>query len=757
VILGTAAYMSPEQARGRRVDHRTDIWSFGVTFYEMLTGVSPFEGETVSDSIGAILHKSPELDRLPPTTPRMVRHVLARCLERDKHQRYRDIGDVRLDLTADPLAEVAAPAAAPVRWPVLALVACLVVALAVIGVMLVTRPAEAPPAAVRHVTLEPPPDARILFAGDLAGPPVVSPDGTKIAFCAARSGEQRRLWLRDLGEPRPRELKGTEGALFPFWSPDGRSIGYFTTDALRRFDVHSGTIQRVCAADQGRGAAWTGDGRIIFSPTFRGGLSIVDAEGGPPASLTELDESMHTSHRWPFVIPGHDLYLYSAVTARVGEMDHNAVYLGSLDPDVPHRRVTACNYGAEYADGHLLFVRDGVLLASELDLASGERGRETTVIARDVAADLSTWHGQFSASPTGVLIYNRLREGADEVERASGYSWAAEGNRVTTFDYTGRVQTSYANGMPIRSVSMSPDGRMLAMDVISKDGFTDIWLHPTAFTPEVGAITPELLRESIMEPEPTRLTFLDGPEFAPTWSPDGTEVAFRWDGDERRPRGIYRKRIGGGAEVLVHDNGDVDSPSDWVYPADWTADGRYIVSVSGTLLRTEKSDVWAIPVDGGERIPLITDPGADYQPTVSPDGRWLAYTRFASVRNDVYVVPFAPAWPEGTDERRWLVSDNGGFHPRWGRDGKALYYISAAATTGGSTLIEVEVDITGESFSFSGPNALFQPPWDTGRTFAVSPRRGGLPTFYFVDSDEQADAPISVILDWQAGLPDDGP
>ncbi|MEL7473307.1 MAG: protein kinase, partial [Planctomycetota bacterium] len=369
-ILGTAAYMSPEQARGRRVDRRTDIWSFGVVLYEMLVGASPFHGETAGDSIGAVLHKQFDLDQLPPSTPSNVRRVLERCLERDKNERYRDIGDVRIELTrAEPAAARAEPQ--PARrgraWWALGCAGVLVAALAAMSQWVLGREGSEGGASVVRLAITPPPDASLRLSGDLGGPAVVSRDGARVAFVATREGESRRVWLRDLDATEAVELPGTDQALFPFWSPDNRHIGFITPGALMKHDTVSGATTRICESGQGRGGAWTDDGRIIFAPYFRGGLVVVDADGGEPEPLTTLDDDLHTSHRWPTMIPGADRFLYLAVSARPNEQGNNGVYLASLsDPGNP-KRVMPSDYGAVYADGHLVFVRDGALLARPFD------------------------------------------------------------------------------------------------------------------------------------------------------------------------------------------------------------------------------------------------------------------------------------------------------------------------------------------------------------------------------------------------------
>lgn len=743
VILGTAAYMSPEQARGRRVDKRTDIWSFGVMLYEMLSGSSPFVGETIGASIGAVLHKDPDLERLPKSTPTHVRRVLKRCLARDPRDRYRDIGDVRFDLQAgEDEGERLEHATGRSRGLLWGVIAVLGTALAVVSFVLLTG-SSAPPAEPMHFSIDPPAECRIVFSGDLAGPPVVSPDGSRVVFCASREGETRRLWVRDLGAATPRELPGTEGALFPFWSPDARQVGFFTVDALKRLDFASETVQRVCAVNQSRGGAWTDDGRIILSRNFRGALFVVDAAGGEPEPLTTLNEDAHTSHRWPFHIPGTDRFLFSAVSARPREEGNNGVYLGTLDSEAEPVRVLRSDFGAAYHAGHLLHVRNNVLLATPLDVETGETPGDDSVLARDINPDLSTWHAQFSASEAGVLVYNRRPTAEEESATPTGYSWSVEGDRVTLFNSLGSPLTTYAADTPVRSIALSPDGSMLAIDVISENGFMDIWLYPTAWTPEPLNDETALGQAERFRTEPRRFTFLEGPEVEPTWSPDGREIAFRWAGESDRPRGIYRKRVGGGAEVLVYDSQGGDD-----YPEQWTADGRYLITVSGTLLVSEHNDIWAVSVESGEATLLVGEPGADTEPRVSPDGRWLAYTHASSGRGDVYVVPFAPAWPEGTLDRRWLVSENGGSQPRWSADGDQLFYI-----TGASILVAIDVDTSGESFQFSGPRALFQSPWDVGRDYEPTPDRlTGECDFLFVNSAEKWDAPIAAILNWRTLL-----
>jgi eukaryotic-like serine/threonine-protein kinase len=750
-ILGTAAYMSPEQARGRRVDKRSDIWAFGVVLYEMLVGASPFQGETATDSIGAVLHKEVDLSRLPTETPANVRRVLGRCLVRDKTLRYRDIGDVRLELLRceDGALQDSPPrrSRGPMVVAAVLAVACVGLVIAVLSIM-GQRSVGAGMPLVR-LSIEPPAGAKFRLSGDLSGPAAISRDGKRVVFAASPAESSRRLWVRDLSDAQSRELKGIENARFPFWSPDGRYVGYFTATELRTYDTVSDTVVTVCKSAQGRGGSWTDDGRIIFAPRFRGGLVIVDADGGEPVPLTTLDEELHTSHRWPFVIPGTTRYLFIAVSNRAGEGVNDAIYLGDLASDRPPQKLQPSGFSGAFAAGNLLFVRDGALLARPLDPATGVLTGQTSLIARDIDPDQSTWNAQFSVSDTGVLVYAAMSEQADGQPRPEQdtHAWDLEGDRITAFDYEGHETTAYAVDTPIRFIDLSPDGTMIAYETIGNDGFIDIWLHPTAYASDLDAdsVDPDRIKAAVIDPRPQRFTSLPGAEVIPTWSPDGTEIAFRWDGDATHPRGIYRKRIGEGTETLVRDNQGAGD-----YPVDWTPDGKYLIVVSGSVITSEVNDIWALPVDGGEMIPLVTDPGGDYYPKVSPDGRWLVYLRSGADGGswDVTVIPFAPAWPEPLRDRRWIVSQGVSYVPRWSPEGDELFFIDEDGR-----LMSVDVQSTGDSIAFSAPRMLFQTSWDIGQTYDVFPEGVGRDNhFAFVNSTSENEKRIHVVLNWKALL-----
>jgi len=741
VILGTAGYLSPEQARGRPVDKRTDIFSFGCVLYEMLAGRAPFPGETAADAIGAMLHENADLARLPAEVPPAARRVLERCLQRDRSRRLRDIGDARIELESaldEPWDAAAAPGRSLRRGPIVALVAVMGVLLVMIGVLAGRRMGAEPAASVVHLAIPPPPGRQIRHAGDLAGPAAVSPDGSTVAFAAAAPDEPQRLWLRRLHEPDAREIPGTEGAMFPFWSPDGRSVGFFTREELRRVDLDSGNVATVCEAREGRGGAWTHDGRIIFAPAFTGPLHVVADSGGEDEPLTTMDRTQHTTHRWPTVLPDGERFLYYAGNSDPLHREAQGIYLATLDGAAP-RRLARCEVGGQYADGWLLFVRESVLLASRVDLDEARLTGEVRVVTRDVAADRSTWHGQFSVT-AGTLAFNRhVSTTTDERRRTGVPAGGYEADVLTSVDRTGRPGTHYADGLPMEYFAISPDGYSLALSVQSRDGTTDIWHYPTAFNPlPRDPKDRDRVSSVVMTPNPRRLTFLEGSEGRAVWAPDSKRFAFARHHCPDGTAGIYVKHLDGGSEELL-----LAATDEVVYPDDWTRDGKHLIYIKGTWLPSEADTIWAMPLDGGDHVPLVETHTRDWMARVSPDGRWLAYASRRTVRREVYVIPFAPAWPADARERQWQISLTGGRQPVWSDDGTELFYISDTGT-----LMAVPVTATEQTFAFGASAALFPTAYDAGREYGVFPP-GAIAKFVFMEMRHASDTPVSVVLNWQ--------
>jgi serine/threonine protein kinase len=759
VVLGTAAYMSPEQARGRALDKRTDVWSFGVVLYEMLTGISPFTGETVSDSIGAILHKEIDLDRLPPGTPWTVRHVLRRCLERDRQKRYRDIGDVRIELAhADSTNSAGSIAASRPRRSSLVWVVCVVLAAAAGYACWSVWSSPAPLPPVIRSTIAPPEDAILVATGDLAGPAVLSRDGTKIAFVAKQGREEQRLFVRSLDSEAYQTIGGTDGATFPFWSWNGNSIGYFAHGNLRRYDLITRTNRVICPAPAGRGGAWLADHRIVFAGGFQSPISVVSAEGGKPVAVTTIDPARHTSHRWPSATPGGRSFIYIAVSHKSGRLAETAVILHVEDaPDV---EITRAQFQGQIVDGNLLVLRQDTLYASPFDDTTGVlAGREVPVV-EGVSGDMTTWFGAFSASPIGVLVYQKSTDvEVDSDTRYGGPTAFGESMRTAVLRRDGRPVRVMADGIPQNTTSLSPQYGYLAISgapsgVASRSGF-DIWIYRLArheFTSK-DQTEEDKPEQSAFDEPPRRLTFLPGTEVSPQWSPDGEWITFGYipyksAEDDTETGGLMRVRTSGGQPEMLIDLQETGS-GNVIAPTDWSADGRYIVYIEGSWLSIGINDIRAFDLQTGQVITLVASDKDDQGGCISRDGKWLAYESNESGDWEVYVVPFVPGWendnaqglPIPPENARWHISIAGGRQPRWRRDGGELYYIASS-----DSLISVNVGSEGPVFNHDAGTALFKAPSEDGVQYDVS---ADGERFAFNGMVEDRYTTISLITNWQ--------
>jgi len=747
VILGTAAYMSPEQARGKPLDKRTDIWSFGCILYEFLTGHRIFGGETTSDAIGAILHKEPYWTALPPNTPPTVQLLLRRCLAKDRNQRLRDIGDARIEITnaiSDPTSSSLGLAVSALSsddrnreghgraafrvMTVLALVSAAAAA---------TWSLKPAPRSVGPIRAEirTPQDTRVLYVGDSAGPAAVSPDGTMIAFVAQQQGNRAQIWLRRLREPESRPLRGTERAVFPFWSPDGRSLGFFSGGKLKRVDLLTGTATSLCDARGGRGGAWLSGDTIVFAPEFQDGLYRVAATGGTPVRVTEVDRQMHTSHRWPADVGDGNHFLFTAINHDPAKSEHAGIYLGSLDGSLP-RRIVPSLLNAQYALGNMLFVRDTVLLAAPFDPSTGTLSGDALPIANDVTPDLSTWRAAFSVSPVGVLAYHRVvkTETAKEETGSTALGGGSEANVAVKYDRTGQPRSRIAEGVRQLDLRIGPNN-LLAVSVVGNREFgTELWVYGLG-VPGGAPPDPSTAR---------RVTSLPFVECAPVWSPDGTELAFSHmfvgDGVDA----IYRKKIGGGVEYKLVES--LDS-SRQIWPTDWTSDGKYLLYSTGVYVTRLGTNIHVLPLDGGASIPLLATGRDECDARVSPNGQWMTYRSGDADHTEVYVVPFAPERgpipldkSTGLPEEQWQISVGGGTSPKWRGDGKELYYISDDGD-----LMAVAVDTDGDRFSVGATTKLFQTAYEAGASYDVQPDGE---RFVFTEVTVDVETPIALVIGW---------
>jgi len=634
-ILGTAPYMSPEQARGKPVDKRADVWSFGVVLWEMLAGQRLFWGGSMAEIIAAVVTKEPDLDAVPATTPQAVRRLLARCLRKDPRTRLPDIGAARLELqdvlagsTVEPGAtgtdEEASGASevrrlARQRW---AWAAALLVTAGLAGflaIVLLTEPPEARPAV--HFIFDAPEDVTLADFNPLS----LSPDGGSIVFAGRLPAGTTQLWTRTLDSPEVRALPGTEGAGQPFWSPNGSSIAFFAEGELRKLSLATGTVQRICVLPTGSprpAGTWSNEGTIVFSRGTVSGLYSVSAAGGEARPLTTPDEQTH--HWWPQFLPDGRRFLFEIYGLQA---EKKGVHVASLDAPDEWRRLLPVPMRSRYGSGHLLFVQDGsTLLAQPFDVARAELTGDPVPVASSVASGMVPRWGWFSVSDTGVLTF---LEGITSIQLV----WLDRaGKRLGTLGDPG----SYHG-----PIALSPDDSRVAVQIMAGDGQSDIWVVDV----DRGIAS--------------RVT--SGPTEAvhPIWSPDGRELMFEGGPDGGDPYRI-ELRAGATASSLLE-------TAEREIPEDWSRDGKDL------LYRTtgEENALWALPLDGGGSPELVLKTGASVRdPQMSPDGRWLAYMSDESGRYEVYVQPF-----RRTGERV-RVSPDGGGQPKWRGDGMELFYLS---------------------------------------------------------------------------------
>jgi serine/threonine protein kinase len=712
MILGTAAYMSPEQARGKPVDKRADIWAFGVVLYEMLTGQRLFEGETISDTLIEVATREPDWDRVP----QKVRRLLRRCLEKDPKKRLRDIGDFE-SLLEDAPPEGSVPPTAPSR-PRLGLVIATALFAAVAAVVSFIHFQEKPPALPEPVRFQIPVPPKNNFASGA----FVSPDGHRIAFVAAGQRGRNVLWIHSLDSLESRPLAGTEGAYQMFWSPDSRFIAFIVPGKLKKVEASGGPPQTVCdVLGSWRGGGWSRDGVIAYGVVGQGLMRIPEA-GGAASPLTTLDSSRQESHHSsPSFLPDGRHFIYLRASTTVGK---SGIYLGSLDSKPEQqgsKRLVATNSSAAYAPssdsgvGHLLFLREGSLMAQPFDARHLELAGEAVPIADGLP---DSGPPLFSVSTTGVVAYRTGGVGAPTTQ-------------LTWFDRAGKLLGTIGEPGQYNTVALSPDGTRVAVSrndpqaagrgaFGSAWGNTDIWLH-------------EFLRGTS-----ARFTFDPALDWMAVWSPDGSRIIFSSDRDG--PSNLYQKVSNGAGneEALLKSN-------EAKFSYDWSQDGRFLLyAVAG-----QKFGIWALPLTGDDHKPMPYLQTDAFQARFSPDSRWIAYTSEESGKKEIYVQPFPVA-----SGGRWMVSKGGGDQPRWRRDGKELFYISAD-----SKLMSVEIAAAPGTFQAGIPKALFAAPiWGggggnaltrydvtaDGKKFLIN----SLPT----ETAAAPSSPITVVLNWQQTL-----
>jgi len=698
-LVGTFQYMAPEQLEGKEPDARTDIFAFGALLHEMATSERAFKGKSQASLIAAILAAEPApISRLQPLTPRALDRVVATCLAKDPDDRWQSAHDIGKELKwiREAGSEAALPST-PVRgrWERMAWVAA-VLATGLMGVF-AARGRDAKheaPRLIRSTILPPPKTA--LSLSDSITIPVLSPDGRHIAFVARGDDGKDLLWVRPLDGLETRPLAGTEGVIYPFWSADSRSLGFFAAAKLKKIDASGGPPEVLCDAPAGRGGTWSRDGIIVFSGQPGQGLSQIPAVGGTATAVTHLDASrQEASHRWPSFLPDGRHFLYTGLVA-VTPKHTDGIYLAALGSDQTERLVDAHTNAAYAEPGYILFARDGALIAQRFDVGSGRLSGETMSLADQVQTFPAMAAAAFSVSETGLLAY----EAGTPDERA----------RILWSDRTG---TQSETGIPAGSINsprLSHDGRRILFRVEDRQGRGDIWMYDLA------------RRVS------SRFTVDPANDFAPVWSPDDMRVVF----SSNRTSGgdlFVKASSGVGDDERLFASRDRKTVTQWPRN-DWLIFGVFAAGMTSV-------DMWSLSLPDGKATPLLQTDFNEGGGQLSPDGRWLAYHSNESGRMEVYVQPFPGPGA------KWRVSRDGGQFPRWRGDGKELFFVA-----GDRALMAAEV-VAGPTFAAGDPRPLFpihprartlDCPYDVtadGRRFLVS-----------VTSGEDASVPITLVQNW---------
>ena len=707
VVLGTAAYMSPEQARGLIVDKRTDVWAFGCVLYEMLTGRRAFSGDTVTDILAAIMRDLPDWTRLPSATPFLVIWLLERCLDKDPRQRLQDLGDVRLLLAdgsrltsgavpATALRPRISPWLAGLGWMGAALCA---IALVSLGTIALWHWREISPIErIAQFTIDPPEGTQFPRPTQLA----ISPDGRLVVFSLG-AGATSALWLRPVASLVARPLTGTEGAILPFWSPDSQAIGFFASGKLLTVRVEGETPSLVCNVSTGRGATWNRDNVIVFSGAADAPLQRVAATGGTPMPVTTLAPPRENSHRMPSFLPDgrHFVYLAGGTSATGGIAWQ--VKVGTIDGPATTTVIEAVDINAApvFSAGHIMFGRNRSLVAIKFEPTTLKTsGAPVAVLDQPVWTTSSSSAG-FAVSPDGLLAF----------VPTSG----AVPSRLTWFDKGGKPLAPVGEMGIQNGVALSPDEQRVA--IVLETGNPrrrDIWMVDVA----TGAA-------SKFTVDPT------ADENAPLWSPDGSILYYA--STRNGASNVYRKAVDGHGPELPLQSSDRSQ-----YPSDLTKDNKMVfiqVTTSGT-------DIWALSLSGEEKPwPIVQGPSAKTGASVSPDGHWLAYQSNETGRNEIYVTPF----PRGGQPRQ--LSTEGGSEPTWSADGKHLYFL----TGGGLQSAPVTVS---DHLSLGPPDQLIPLPTLAAnqtavqRTYAVT--RDGRRVLRPVPDKTPNRTPITVITNWRA-------
>ena len=713
-IIGTPAYMSPEQARGQPIDKRSDIWSFGCVLYEMLTGKVLFEGETASDILANILKTEPDFQPLPAGTPANIRVLLRRCLQKDPSQRLHDIADARIEISetqSDTLETFAPPGQTTVstrlfrREVILVALACLIAGSLIAGVIFMNLSRPGPPGQplVSRLSIDVPADKPLHTGGVPRHSLAISPDGTRIVYVGREADRIRRLYVRYLDDLEVKLIPGTEGAINPFFSPGGRWVGYFTPD-LKIVSLAGGEPLPLAKDIGGSGfGCWAEDGKIVFSASRgRLGLKRISENGGTPEILMPPDyEESYICY--PQVLPQGDAILYSRYFVSGGSR------IEVFFPETGKTQTVLDNaYYARYIrSGHLLFLRDYVLMAAPFDIEQFKTTGPFMDLLDDIRGGGKYNPPQIAVSRNGTIVYASYVSKSD-VSKSEQLKY-----ELVWVDRQGQSETLAAPIQFYQCARLSPDERQIALLVFQKGLGSQVQLYDI----QGGTMIP----------------FITEDGYRPLWSPDGTQIAF-WSENKH---GVFRKSASGSAppELLAGE----PSPGSFLWPHSWSPDGKFLAC---TVQQDPNAwdDIWILPLDGDRKpYPLLNTEDGEYNPAFSPDGHWLAYVLNKSGQREVYLMRYPDSG------HKIQVSSGGGVGPIWSRDGRELYYIN------GKTMMAVQIG-TEPDIAIGTPEQLF-----TLEGEGTYPTAGNLWIIYDISKDgrflmlrrvEDAEAQLICVQNW---------
>jgi len=663
IILGTAAYMSPEQARGQKADKRSDVWSFGVVLFEMLTGRRLFNGDTISDVLAAVLRAETDWDSLPEDTPPPIRKLLRRCLTRERKQRLQAIGEARIgidEFLENPVDASVLMSAAPVAEPQptwkrflpWAVAGSFAVALALV-VWAPWQETKVEPSPVRlEVKLSTDEPLFVNWGAAMA----LSPDGSRLVFVAG-TGNNRRLYLRALDQTQATPLSGTEEGFDPFFSPDGQWVAFFTQTNLKKVSIQGGAPMTLSDTAFSRGGAWGRDDTIVFARSALGGLFRVSAAGGKLEPLTEMNKN-ERSHRWPFFLPNGKAVLYTSTVT--GGANIEAVVLDTGERKLVQTGGTNPRY---LSTGHLIFVREGTLFAAPFNPDRLEVTGEPAPVLEGVLTNPNTGVSQYAFSQTGTLVY---LSGTQTGVRSS----------VVWVDEKGGLTPLVADKGDYEDLRLSPDGKLLAIEINMPGAQDIVWVYDI----ERGTMS--------------RLTFSAGGSFNPVWTPDGKRVAYASAVESAQPNLFWKRADGVGQAERLTTSENVQLASSW------SPDGQVLL-----FNERDPENTWDIRFlrvgEPTKEETFLSTPFSEQSAVFSPDGRWVAYESNESGKFQVYVRPFAAPGGDAEARGKWQISTQGGLAARWSADGRELFYRS------GERVMAVSVSAEGESFRAGKTRQLF--------------------------------------------------